>query len=456
MKKSLFISVISLLLCGTAMAQKITVKGVAPKGATEVSLIIQRNMMEKFTTSPVNAEGRYEIVFELSDPALLNIASDANSNYTKIFVRPGDGIVADFNEDGVSFSGDEAANNTSLQKLSQLFMNAQAEHRVDIRQTTENRDSLLKLIELIPTIIESEKLADAEFAAIIKADWELHIYTSILGTAGIYSLVTGGSTVDLPTDFYAPLKDLKFDSEVYRSIVYMPWFLQNYFSTLQNEGTLPTDVDNYLTMSVERVGDPVVRERYTLLVLQSELYIYSQDYKNHARVLKGYVTSEAGLKTLEEQWTTFAAMAEEHKHLNRGKKAFNFTANDAQGNPHKFSEYKGKVVVMDVWDTNCRPCIAEMPSLAKLEHSFEGQDVVFVSLSLDRDVEKWLNFMQSRTMSGIQLNEPAGPKSEFAKFYKLRGIPRFLVFDKAGKIVETNAPRPSDAKLKMLIERTLK
>lgn len=456
MKKSIFVFVIALLLCGTAMAQKITVKGIAPKGATEVSIIVQRNMMEKLTTANVDKNGAYEIVFELSDPALLNIANSANSDYTKIFVRPSDTVIANFGDGGVSFSGDEAANNTSLQKLSEAFMKIQSERRVDIKQTTEYRDSTLKTIELLPAIIAAENIADAEFAAIINADWELQLYNSILNIAGVYTLVTGGSNIDLSADFYAPLADLKFDSDVYRAIVYMPWFLQNYFATLQNAGTLPTDVDNYLIMNAERVGDPVVRERYTLLGLQSELYIYSQSYKSHAKALKGYVTSADGLKTLEEQWATFTALEETHKHLNRGKKVLNFTANDAQGNQHKFSEYKGKVVVMDIWDTGCRPCIAEMPSLAKLEHSFEGQDVVFVSLSLDRDVEKWLNFMQSRTMSGVQLNEPAGPKSEFAKFYKLRGVPRFLVFDKSGKIVETNAPRPSDPKLKMLIERTLK
>ncbi|WP_218150442.1 TlpA family protein disulfide reductase [Chitinophaga arvensicola] len=41
--------------------------------------------------------------------------------------------------------------------------------------------------------------------------------------------------------------------------------------------------------------------------------------------------------------------------------------------------------------------------------------------------------------------------SEFAQYYKITGIPRFLIFDKEGKIVTVDAPRPSEPALKALL-----
>jgi hypothetical protein len=42
------------------------------------------------------------------------------------------------------------------------------------------------------------------------------------------------------------------------------------------------------------------------------------------------------------------------------------------------------------------------------------------------------------------------------KYYRIEGIPRFLVFDREGKIVTTDAPRPSNPEFKKLIDQTLK
>jgi thioredoxin-related protein len=42
------------------------------------------------------------------------------------------------------------------------------------------------------------------------------------------------------------------------------------------------------------------------------------------------------------------------------------------------------------------------------------------------------------------------------KYYKIEGIPRFMIFDKEGKIVTVDAPRPSNPEFRKLIEQTLK
>jgi thiol-disulfide isomerase/thioredoxin len=54
---------------------------------------------------------------------------------------------------------------------------------------------------------------------------------------------------------------------------------------------------------------------------------------------------------------------------------------DADGNPHSFAEFKGKVVVYNVWAEWCAPCVEEMPTLASLQKAFAGKDVVVIPVA---------------------------------------------------------------------------
>jgi thiol-disulfide isomerase/thioredoxin len=58
---------------------------------------------------------------------------------------------------------------------------------------------------------------------------------------------------------------------------------------------------------------------------------------------------------------------------------------DADGKTHTLAEFKGKAVVVNLWATWCGPCVAEMPTLAKLQTEVAGEPVVILPISLDRD-----------------------------------------------------------------------
>ena len=61
-----------------------------------------------------------------------------------------------------------------------------------------------------------------------------------------------------------------------------------------------------------------------------------------------------------------------------GKLASDFTYPDRDGKLVSLSDFRGKVVVVDVWATWCGPCRAEIPHLLKLEKEMRGKDVVFI------------------------------------------------------------------------------
>ena len=138
-----------------------------------------------------------------------------------------------------------------------------------------------------------------------------------------------------------------------------------------------------------------------------------------------------------------------------GNKALDFTYPDANGKLVSLSDFKGKVVLVDVWATWCGPCKQQIPYMKEMEEAYKGKDVAFISVSVDENDKKqdWLNMIKEKEMGGIQLF--ASGWSKICKDYNINSIPRFLVFDKKGNIVSIDAPRPSDPKLKELLDSEL-
>lgn len=108
---------------------------------------------------------------------------------------------------------------------------------------------------------------------------------------------------------------------------------------------------------------------------------------------------------------------------------------------------RGKLVYVDIWGTWCFPCIQEIPSLKIIEKEFRDKDIYFVSICIRDKKERFEKFVQENELFGIQLFAPDTDIS-FFKEYQLKTVPRFILIDKIGKIIDANAYKPSDPKLK--------
>jgi len=140
-------------------------------------------------------------------------------------------------------------------------------------------------------------------------------------------------------------------------------------------------------------------------------------------------------------------------HLEKGKAAPNFTYPDLENTLHSLSDYKGKYVYIDVWATWCGPCLAEQPALAKIEEEFkDNPNIVFMGVSTDANKQAWENMVQDRKLKGVQLLAGRESQVGISKEYNISGIPRFILVDKAGNIIDANANRPSSGALKEQLE----
>lgn len=129
------------------------------------------------------------------------------------------------------------------------------------------------------------------------------------------------------------------------------------------------------------------------------------------------------------------------------------TFHKPDGTKTTISDYKGKVVFIDIWATWCAPCIAEMPFLKRVEHGMEEEDIVFLSVCGNTKEVDWLNYLKKNNSTGEQLWLPEGTNSPFFRQIAGSGIPRFVILDKAGKMLNPKCYlRPSNPVLSVYLK----
>lgn len=246
--------------------------------------------------------------------------------------------------------------------------------------------------------------------------------------------------------YYATIIDPeKFTDDV---VLQMPWgfnLLDRYTQFVGNEnGTKYTDIPAVLACipNMRLQGE---------LVLQ-RMGIFVKTYPAYQRMMERF-----GVNLNADQKIRAEAMGSKLYEGRAGLPAPEFTYPDITGKSVSLSDFKGKVVLIDVWATWCGPCKGELPHLKKLEETFEGKDVVFVSISLDepKNKEKWEAMVRDEQLGGVQLYGGGG-STKIAQDFKINAIPRFILIDKKGNVVNATAPRPSEPLLSKLIEIELR
>lgn len=130
---------------------------------------------------------------------------------------------------------------------------------------------------------------------------------------------------------------------------------------------------------------------------------------------------------------------------------------DASGKTVTFADFRGKIIVVDVWATWCSSCLKKMPNFIALKDAFADSDVVFMVLSTDRNkaLPAWEKAVEKYGLDALtNLRADVENGSSFESDYCVFGLPRYIVIDREGKIVEAFAPSPGE-ELKQLIEQTI-
>lgn len=122
-----------------------------------------------------------------------------------------------------------------------------------------------------------------------------------------------------------------------------------------------------------------------------------------------------------------------------GKKAADFTVTAIDGTTYTLSELKGKIVVLNFWFVECKPCVMEIPELNEVVEKYkDNKDVVFLGLATNKkpQLEK---FIKKQAFEYAIVPETR----DVAQSYNVTGYPTHIVINKMGEIAfETSGLSP--------------
>ena len=105
---------------------------------------------------------------------------------------------------------------------------------------------------------------------------------------------------------------------------------------------------------------------------------------------------------------------------------------DGEGRPLTLADFRGKVILLNLWATWCIPCIAEMPTLDRLQAKLGGPDFQVLVLAIDIGglpvVEKFFRALNLKAL-GIYVDKTARARVALG----VAGIPTTLLIDRRGR-----------------------
>lgn len=134
---------------------------------------------------------------------------------------------------------------------------------------------------------------------------------------------------------------------------------------------------------------------------------------------------------------------------------FNFTDGDEK--PLTLGDWKGRVVLLNLWATWCGPCRKEMPGLDRLQGAMGSDDFEVVALSVDRKgIKASAKFLKEVGAKNLQLYIDDTSKAMFEM--RARGLPATYLIDREGRLIgQLVGPAEWDTEeAKALIEAAIK
>ena len=432
-----------------------TISGKVSPEVKKVSLMQRKGMTAILQQVEVDSLGNFTLEYAEERPSHLTVSCGTNYPDVDIYAKRGDLIQLDLSGDILAIEGDNQEINYFLQKFKKKYIEVQ-QKRPSMDDEMQYKKGLESGSQELIDLLQQEKGLDAEFVKLQTAWIQMDVLMSLVNLPYYRHLFNmGGKTIS--TDYWAFLEEEKFNNPYYANISFSIDVVRDILEAQEQHLAVSQgdSLHSYLKTRASRIADPVLREDYIIKALQIEMHAFNQYLPKVISSIEEMISSEAGKKMVAYCKETHAKQSVTYSKLLAGQVAPEISGENQKGKKLSLKELQGNVVVIDVWGTHCIPCIAEIPYLHKLEEIYKGKPVKFVSIAMDSDKELWIKFMEKKGMSGIQLIDVDAFKGDFRKRYEIKSIPRFIVIDQEGKIVDAFAPRPSSERLKMMIDGLL-
>ncbi len=409
------------------------------------------------TSINLNSEGYGSIIIPIKNMSFTEISLD-NINTIPLFLRPGDNLLLTIKDNHFLFTGKGSAPNGYLLKSMLLLKELKESIRI-----VYNDDSPERFITLCNSFESKfaafhEKYSDSvsfskEEAYLLKKNInalvliEKQNYLSSFPRVQVDSLNLDNKLQLWKNEIYRDTLLIKAHSMNFKTLLYLHHNYEMKKIISQEE------IENGLYPALSAA---VIKERYSLPIqefllftdLTTNIQTFGLTYTldSIAEKLKKIYPSSEYLSSISKAYKEF-------EHLFKGSEAPDFQAVTLDNKSCALNDFRGKVVLIDVWATWCGSCIKSFPAVYALKEEFNNKAVVFLFVSIDKDEAKWKEFLMKHSeLNGIhfRIND-----HHFDENYKITAVPRYILIDKEGKIVNAFESHPN-YKTKLIITNLLK
>ena len=420
------------------MYTDIYLKRVAPEGSQIVA------------QSTIDPEGNYKMTFDNNMKGLFFV--NVYTEYYPVYLNGKDNIQLNAEKAVVSYEG-------KLGKENAFFKKWQEELMKDINIYSFSRDGQKKTHREFFSLVNevtprAEKMMKGKKTGNKPLDNELDFVLPHLYAYDVLFFFGNGhdGEDEITREMYSPYIIDRVEGDYFNNvrILELPFGMNEIGLSAFITGAYLRGITNgtFENIAYDLCKDPELRAE---LILSNSKYSCTSiaDYPAYeAKYLPQMVTAS--------QKNRFSEIKKRLSGLQPGDAAYPFSYADKDGEFHSLADFKGKYVFVDVWATWCGPCKREIPFLKKLEQEMKEKNIAFVGISIDNsnDYDKWETMVKNGDVDGIQLFSNNDHK--FTEAYDIKSIPRFMLFDPEGKVVNINMPYPSTGELKDLLNSIVK
>lgn len=418
----------------------------APKTTVKVHVNGEKG---DYNPQVVTKDSTYEVALDSTGTAVFVLAENLKPGYAQIrygrvvlpaYVEPTESFELSLNFEGrkitPQFMGEGAKKNEYLN--SEAFQRYYPDFKLDEEAFIAALD---KQVEQFNATLDSMGF-DNVFNQLEKKRIHYLVYGGLNSYPSYHAYYAQLKDFTPSENFYTKLKAMIPEEE---ALIGMP----EYRSALQNmvQTMVFKDMETYDGLQAVKEEIEYVNDNMTSPVVAEDLihhytinYIGRSGVDHLDEILPAYQAKvsdpakKAKFDDLCAQWAKIA----------KGQPSPEFKYLDINGKEVNLKDLAGKYVYIDVWATWCGPCRGELPHLKELEHKFEKKNIDFVSISCDQDKAAWQKMVKEDKLGGIQLH--TGGDQSFMDTFMIRGIPRFILLDREGKIIAADMTRPSNPK----------
>ncbi len=429
----------------------------------------------KLTGSILNQDESTLVVYVDRTPDTLNIAEDGTFVFEKesekpisatliygrkrasLWLSPGKSLdltvdVMDWSA-SLGFSGDLQSVNEYLVTKGNVQMGWGKDYMINFMKSADNfkasRDSVQNVFTSLLDDYQAKGM-DKQFVEMEKLNLQYTMYGDLNNYPSAHKYYAKVENVELPDDWYDFTSSMDLNDPLLLEVDQAMYFISSWINTEAiKEGKL--DEDSWGTPELMIAKFKFIDENIKIAEMQENFkfenigqHLDGGPATGIEEVIESYLQSS----TNEENKAAIVLKRDTWAPIAPGQSAPTWTLPDIDGKTMSLADFKGKYVYIDFWATWCGPCKVEIPFYRQLVKDYGDRNVVFVSISVDKDKPAWEKMVQEEKFEWMQLHDAVNMNDD----YLVRYIPSFIFIDTEGKIIDPRAPRPSEQKLRDLLD----